>query len=184
MLEPLELQRIHKGKWQASILVISRWTDSLRPFTVSTLLYSDTLDRGTCVLYPFLKHFACRRNKLQWDHNSGSLFSCNRFCGLELRKNMAGILIQFIWLPTHADKSVHDRSALGRQGGDLKLMVFTTIFFTADLTSKPNSDTAISKSFPIRARRTSRYMPPRVALSSRASKELINVVLRWTVLSF
>lgn len=93
-----------------------------------------------------------------------------------------------LMLTTHADKSVHDRSALGRQGGDLKLMVFTTIFFTADLTSKPNSDTATSKSFPIRARRTSRYMPPRVALSSRASKGLfvskINVVLRWTVLSF
>ena len=41
-------------------------------------------------------------------------------------------------LTTHADK-FHDRSALTRQGGDLKLMEFTTIFFTADLTSKPNS---------------------------------------------
>ena len=65
----------------------------------------------------------------------------------------------------------HDRSALRRQGGDLKLMVFFTIF-TADLTNKPNSDTTppFQNFCRFSFEEILKFMPPRVTRASRSPR--------------
>ena len=175
MLEPLELQHIHKGNWQSSIL-INRWkADSLCPFA---LLYFATYGPSDVRAFSLPQNFRLETqqlNKLQWEHNSNSLFSCNWYLVLLRVKKKIGCefcsnsMKRIIMLADQGSSpargcmltslNFHDRSALRRQGGHLKLMVFFTIF-TADLTNKPNSDTAVSKFLPILVRRTLRYMPP------------------------
>ena len=130
-----------------------------------------------------------RRDKSQWEHDTGGLFMCNWFLLWGEQKNGKGILF-YMCLPNSVKrqtliKNRSDRCKNGEKGtdGELKLMVFTASFCTPRTwRATHNFDSAIKIFLPIvlilawPLRVTCRHAPH--TLASRAFEELY--LSTWT----